>query len=86
MANISMKRQKELRKDENTVRKLYENACNRWGKEEVNKDLTRLWDLRCIWGMQRMLPFTSTNFKDLGEMLWIAREVCKFGKEVVPIT
>lgn len=71
----------ELRKDEETVRGLYAGAVQRFGQEAVDKDLTRLWDLRCIWGMHRILPFGSTNFSSLGEMLWIAEEVCGYSKE-----
>ena len=77
----SKKRQAELRLDADCVAKLYEGACQRWGKDEVDKDLTRLWDLRCIQGMMKQLPFGSTRFHTLGEMLWVAEEVCGFGKE-----
>lgn len=80
MAGISKKRQKVLREDEFQVRNLYAHACQRWTKKDVDQDLTRLWDLRCIWGMQKVLPFKSTNFTNLGELLWIAKEVCGFGK------
>lgn len=79
MATISKKRQEILKSDENTVRKLYDGACQRFTKEKVDKDLTRLWDLRCIWGMQNVLPFRSTLFVNVKEMLWIAVEVCGFG-------
>jgi len=79
MAKISKKRQIVLREDEFQVRNLYAHACQRWPKDVVDKDLTRLWDLRCIWGVQRVLPFGNTNFTNLGEMLWVAKEVCEFG-------
>jgi len=69
----SKKRQLVLAADKPVVEKLYTAACDRFGKEAVDKDTTRLWDLRCIWGMQGVLPFDSgTEFKSLGEMLWIA--------------
>jgi hypothetical protein len=79
---ISLKRQAQLRADEPVVRRLYAEACQRFGQEEVDKDLTRIWDLRCILGMQGRLPFSGgTIFKDLGEMLWLAREVCGLGQK-----
>jgi hypothetical protein len=79
----SKKRQAELRGDDWIVEKLYKGACARFGKEVVDKDLTRIWDLRCIWGMHQTLPFDSTTFRSLGELLWIATEVCGLGKKEV---
>lgn len=75
---ISKKRQAELRQDETIVRDLHTKAIERFGADAVAKDLTRLWDLRCIMGMARTLPFGSTRFTNLGELLWIAKEVCRF--------
>lgn len=75
---ISKKKQALLRTDELTVRNLYTLAVARFGQEAVDKDLTRLWDMRCILGMSRALPFGSTEFQNLGELLWIAKEVCGY--------
>lgn len=72
----SKKRQEELRKDQDVVYQLYQGAIVRFGKAVVDKNLTHLWDLRCIWGMLQILPFDSTRFHTLGEMLWIAEEIC----------
>lgn len=80
MAKISNSRKDILRADKVVVEKLYKHAVEKWGKEAVDNDLTRLWDLRCIWGMQNVLPFGSTFFTNLGEMLWIAEEVCGYGR------
>ena len=76
---LSQKRQKELMVCKSDVELLYQGAVDRWGEEKVKKDLTRLWDLRCVWGMQNMMPFRSTEFKDLSEMLYVARELCGYG-------
>jgi len=76
----SKKRQALLRNDAYIVHKLYAGAVARFGQEAVSKDLTRLWDLRCIWGMHRILLFGSTEFKNLGEMLWVAEEVCGYSQ------
>lgn len=75
---ISKKRQEALRNDAAVVRLLHKKAIERWGEDAVSRDLTRLWDLRCIWGMSKQLPFGTTEFKNLAEMLWIAKEVCGF--------
>ncbi len=79
MKEPSKKRQALLREDTHVVAMLYEHACQKWSKAAVDKDLTRLWDLRCIMGMHRQLPFGSTNFTNLGEMLWIAETGCGYG-------
>ena len=79
----SKKKQADLRLDADVVARLYEQACSRWGKEEVDRDLTRLWDMRCILGMHRALPFGATRFTCLGELLWIAEDVCGLGKKEV---
>lgn len=80
--NLSKKRQRELDTPETRARvmRLYNGAIDRWGKEAVDKDLTRLWDLRCIWGMHRILPFGNTAFTSLDELLWVAESLCGLGK------
>ena len=76
MATLSKKRQQALTADAETIRKLYAEACARWGDERVIKDLSLLWTLRCMHGMQGVLPFEATQSKTLSEVLWVAREVC----------
>ncbi len=76
---LSQKRQLALVVCKSDVESLYQGAVNRWGEEKVKKDLTRLWDLRCMWGMQNIMPFGSTEFKNLSEMLYVARELCGYG-------
>jgi len=76
---LSKKRQLELVVCKPIVDALYYGAVERWGEEKVQKDLTRLWDLRCMWGMQNQMPFGSTVFKNLSEMLYVARELCGYG-------
>ena len=80
---ISKRRQEEIKVDKGVVEFLYRSACNQHGKSAIDKDLTRLWDLRCSLGMSRdsMLPFGSTKFKNLEEMLWIVRNVCNLEDE-----
>jgi len=75
---ISKKRQEIIARDELTVRRIYDAACKRWSKDAVHRDLTRLWDLRCIWGMENILPFRSLNCQNLGELLWVAENVCGY--------
>ena len=72
----SKRRQVELALDEDIVHRLYIHACEQFGKAVVDKNLTHLWDLRCMWGMLQILSFDSTRFHTLGEMLWIAEEIC----------
>ena len=48
------------------------------GQEKVDADHTRLWDLRCIWGMKGVLPFGSTVSVNLGELLYVAETVCGY--------
>lgn len=82
MAQISKKRQTVLRNSEQIVRKIYEAACNRFGKEKVdNKGLHLIWDMRCIMGIQNQLPFNATEFKSAAELYWIATEVCGYCKQ-----
>jgi aminoglycoside/choline kinase family phosphotransferase len=76
---LSQKRKTALMVSRADVESLYQGAVNHWGEEKVKKDLTRLWDLRCIWGMKNVMPFGSTEFKNLSEMLYVARELCGYG-------
>jgi len=78
----SKKRQKELLSEESVsqVMCLHDGAVERWGIEAVNKDLTRIWDLRCCLGMQGSLPFGSTVFTCLPELLWTVRQVYQLGE------
>ncbi len=78
---ISKKRKELLREDIDIVKILHIKAIERFGAERVKKDLTALWDMRCIWGMQGLLPFGATEFKNLGEMLYIATELCGYEEE-----
>ena len=75
---ISRMHKELLKADIDVVKMLYKKACEQHGEAEVKKDLTRLWDLRCTWGMHNILPFGTTGFKDLEEMLYIAKELCGF--------
>ena len=75
---ISRTRKDLLKADIDIVKVLYKKACEQSGEDEVKKDLTRLWDLRCTWGVHRILPFGSTEFKNVEEMLYIAKELCGF--------
>ena len=70
---LSQKRQRELLTPGNLaeVRVLYQAACERFGAEKVQKDHTCVWDLRCMWGMSRRLPFGATAFTNLSELLWL---------------
>jgi hypothetical protein len=75
----SLKRQRELAADATTIRTLYAKACAQWGQEKVDADLTRLWDLRCAYGVQGLLPFgTGLVSQNLGEVLWVATAVCGY--------
>jgi hypothetical protein len=80
---LSQKRKRELEDCKSDIESLYQGAVNRWGEEKVKQDLTRLWDLRCMWGMANLMPFGSTGFTNLGEMLYVARELCGYGNELV---
>ena len=77
---ISKKRQKEISKDADIVKALYKEACKRWGVDAVQKDMTRIWDLRCMWGMQNILPFGRMVSRNLSEVLWVAENVCDLEK------
>jgi hypothetical protein len=76
MAKISQKRQREISADAHHVRLLYDAACREWGMDKVDADHTRIWDLRCIWGMKRKLPFGALVSTNLSEVLWVAENVC----------
>lgn len=73
---ISKKRKVELARDYDVVMSLYQHACDEFGKAATDKDLTRVWDLRCMWGMKRILPFGSTTFTSLGELWYVMTDVC----------
>ena len=75
---ISKKRQKEISGDAPVIQRIYESACQRWGIDAVHHDLTRLWDLRCIWGLQNIVPFRSMNCQNLSEFLWVAEIICGY--------
>jgi len=81
MSTPSKKRQVELEKDEHDVFRLYENACIQWGKEKVDKDHTRIWDLRCMYGMRNIIPFGSMVSKSLSDVLWVAENICDIWKK-----
>lgn len=78
MSTPSLKRQKLLVDDAPAVRLLYNAACTRFGKDKVDADHTRLWDLRCAWGMQRIIPFGSMVSTSLSDLLWVAEQVCGY--------
>lgn len=80
MARISQKRQREISVDRDAIQRLYEAACSQWGQAAVDADHTRIWDLRCIWGMKRILPFGALFSDNLSEVLWVAEEVCGIGR------
>ena len=80
MATLSQRRKTALAADATIVRGLYAEACARWGKNATDQDLTRLWDLRCMKGMQDIIPFRGgMETHTLGELLYVAREVCGLG-------
>ncbi len=77
---LSKKRKEELKADVSVVQRLYKAAVEQFGKDKVEKDLSRLWDLRCIWGMQNKIPFKGgTVHKNIGELFYVARELCGYG-------
>jgi hypothetical protein len=73
--SISQKRQRAIAADAPAIQRLYTAACQQWGQAAVDADHTRIWDLRCVWGMQRILPFGSLVSTNLGEVLWVAEHV-----------
>lgn len=81
MAKISKKRQAVISQDADTIRMIYDQACIRWGKEKVHKDLTRIWNMRCMLGMQNVVPFRSMNSQNLGEVLWVVENVLGIKRE-----
>jgi hypothetical protein len=81
MKDPSKKRQLQLWADGDTVELIYDHACKRWGKAKVDADLTRIWDMRCIMGMHRQIPFGSMVSTNLAEVLWVAKHVCQLGGE-----
>jgi len=81
MAKISLRRQRLLEADTHAVQTLIDAAYQQWGKEAVEKDHTRIWDLRCIWGMKRILPFNALVAQNISEILWVAESLCGLGKK-----
>ena len=79
MKDPSKKRQLQLWADGPTVDAIYSYACERWGKAKVDADLTHIWDMRCIMGIHRQIPFDSMVSKNIGEVLWVAKHVCQLG-------
>ena len=76
MPTLSHKRQAAIAADAETVRKLYEGACERFGTDAVAKSLSLLWTYRCMCGVQGSLPFNATVSANASELLYVAREVC----------
>jgi len=82
----SLKRQKELVADIRTINFIYSHACEVWGKEKVDQDLTRIWDMRCIMGMHNQIPFCGGLVsKNMGEVLWVAEELCYIRQTPRPV-
>lgn len=73
---ISQKRQRAITEDATAIRSFYQAACQQWGQVAVDADHTRIWDLRCIWGMKHILPFGALVCTNLSEVLWVAEQVC----------
>lgn len=80
MMQISKRRQLEITADAVAIRRIYDAACTQWGQDKVDADHTRIWDLRCIWGIKNILPFGALACKNLGEVLWVAENVCKLAQ------
>ena len=76
MPTPSKKRQVALAADAETVRKLYEGACERFGTDAVAKSLSLVWTYRCICGVQGSLPFHATVSTTASDLFYVAREVC----------
>ena len=74
---ISHRRHRELNtiENKNIVMFLNQEACQQRNTHIVD-DLTRLWDLRCSLAMRGLLPWGSTGFTNLEEMLYIAKNFC----------
>ncbi len=62
--------------DAPAIKRIYDAACQQWGRERVDADHTRIWDPRCIWGMKGILPFGGLVSMNLSEVLWVAESVC----------
>lgn len=76
---LSRKRQREISNDAPTVRRLYNDACARWGKDVVDRRLIYIWDLRCMYGIMGDLHWESTKSRTMGELLWVAENCCGLG-------
>lgn len=80
--HLTAQRKRSLRLDEEAVRWLYRLSCEKWGAAHVDRDLTLLWAMRCELGQARRLPFGATMFASMSELLWVAREVCGYGRKL----
>ena len=79
MSTLSQRRKTALAADAALVRALYAAACTRFGYDAVQRDITLLWTMRCIQGMEGSLPFQATASRTMQELLYVAREVCGLG-------
>ncbi len=77
-ARISPRRQAALRTDAPYVHQLYAEACDRFGVRAVQESLALLWTLRCMQGCDETLPFHQLESRTIGELLWVARAVCRY--------
>ena len=78
---LSKTRQPALTADIPIVQKLYRDACEKWGTKVVDRDLGRLWNLRCMWGMTEELPFrTGMEARTLKEFNFVVRTLCGYGE------
>lgn len=73
---IGKRRQAVIAQDEPIVWRIYEAACAQLGAAEVHRDLTRIWDQRCAWGIKGIVPFGSMHSQNMSEVLWVAESVC----------
>lgn len=42
----------------------------------MRRDISHIWDLRCMWGISRRVPFGSMVSQNMGEVLWVAVALC----------
>ena len=78
---LSQRRMAALQVDIAHVERLYHGACARFGTEQVQQDLRLVWTWRCMQGVMDILPFEALESRALSELLYVARELCGFGKE-----
>lgn len=76
MKEPSKRRQAALVDDKEIVSTLYREACEKWGETTVRRDISHIWDLRCMWGISRRVPFGSMVSQNMGEVLWVAVALC----------